>query len=129
MELVYYTKTGATEKKYRHYTVNSYGVKELIADKKKEFFYIGKDTFVIDNLVHSFEGGYAAENVEKAISILAKVTEKRNVFPDVILVDAAVSISSLSTFHTFLAASKFLIGIPLLIEASNATAERTGRPA
>ena len=100
MELISTPKAGANEKKYRHYTVNSYGVKELIADKKREFFYIGKDTFVIDNLVHSFDGGYAAENVEKAISILAKVTEKRSVFPDVILVDASISISSLSTFHT-----------------------------
>ena len=77
MELVYSPKAGFAEKKYRHYTVNTSGVKELIADKKKEFFYIGRDTFVIDNLVHSFESGYAAENVEKAISILAKVIEKR----------------------------------------------------
>ncbi len=121
MELVFTPKAGANEKKYRHYTVNSFGVKELIAEKKKEFFYIGKDSFVIDNLVHSFEGGYAAENVEKAISILAKVTEKRNVFPDVILVDASVSIPSLSTFNTFLSGSKLLSSIPLLIEASNAT--------
>jgi len=121
MELVFTPKAGANEKKYRHYTVNSYGVKELIADRKKEFFYIGRDTFVIDNLVHSFDGGYAAENVEKALSILAKVTEKRNVFPDVILVDASVTVSSLSTFHKFLSGSKLLSSIPLLIEASNAT--------
>ena len=51
MELVYSPKAGAIEKKYKHYTVNSCAKKELIADKKKEFFYIGKDVFVIDNLV------------------------------------------------------------------------------
>src|ERR1700712_2778971 len=104
MELVFTPKPGNTEKKYRHYTVNSSGVKELPADKKKEFFYIGKDTFVIDNLVHSFESGYAAENVEKAISILAKVVEKRNIYPDVILVDAAAGVSSLQAFFSFLSA-------------------------
>ncbi|MEP7278927.1 MAG: sugar transferase [Bacteroidota bacterium] len=120
MELVYSPKAVLVEKKYRHYNVNSYGVKELVADKKKEFFYIGKDTFVIDNLVHSFESGYAAENVEKAISILAKVTEKRNVYPDVILVDAAVGIPALHNFYKFLSGNKLLCGIPFLLEASHA---------
>lgn len=122
MELVYSPKAGVNEKKYRHYTVNSFGVKELVADKKKEFFYIGRDTFVIDNLVHSFEGGYAAENVEKAISILTKVAEKRNVYPDVILADASIGVSSLTVFNKYLAGSPALRNIPFLIEASNANA-------
>jgi len=120
MELVYSPKAGVVEKRYRHYTVNSYGVKELIADKKKEFFYIGRDTFVIDNLVHSFESGYAAENVEKAISILAKVAEKRSIYPDAILADAAIGIASLTVFYKFLSGSQSLRGIPFLIEASTA---------
>jgi lipopolysaccharide/colanic/teichoic acid biosynthesis glycosyltransferase len=122
MELVYSPKAGANEKKYRHYTVNSFAEKELIADKKKEFFYLGKDSFIIDNLVHSFESGYAAENVENAISILTKVTEKRNVYPDVILADASVGASSLTTFYKFLSANKSLANIPFLIEASGANA-------
>ncbi len=122
MELVYSPKAGSTEKKYRHYTVNSFVEKELVADRKKEFFYIGKDSFIIDNLVHSFESGYAAENVEKAISILTKVTEKRNIYPDVILADASVGASSLNLFYKFLSGSKALAGIPFLIDASNANA-------
>ena len=122
MELVYSPKAGANEKKYRHYTVNSFAEKELIADRKKEFFYLGKDSFIIDNLVHSFESGYAAENVENAISILIKVTEKRNVYPDVILADASVGTSSLTAFHKFLSGNKSLVSIPFIIEASSANA-------
>ncbi len=120
MELIYPPKAGSAEKKYRHYKVNSYGVKELIADKKREFFYIGKDSFVIDNLVQSFESGYAAENPEKAISILSKLMEKRNVCPDVILADAATGVASLTAFYTFLSGNASLCSIPFLIEASNA---------
>ncbi len=123
MELVSTSKAGVSEKKYRHYTVNSYGVKELITDKKKEFFYVGRDTFVIDNLVHSFESGYAAENIEKAIAILTKVTEKRNIYPDVILADASMGVSSLTALHKFLSASQSLRSIPFLIEASGASAK------
>jgi lipopolysaccharide/colanic/teichoic acid biosynthesis glycosyltransferase len=123
MELIYSPKADAAERKYRHYTVNSFSEKELVASRKKEFFYIGKDSFVIDALVHSFESGYAAETVEKAISILSKVVEKRNVYPDVILVDAAVGIASLNNFHKFLTANKSLAGVPLLLEASNIRAK------
>ncbi|MEO6315100.1 MAG: sugar transferase [Chitinophagaceae bacterium] len=122
MELVYSPKAGATEKKYRHYTVNSFAEKGLIAEKKKEFFYIGKDSFIIDHMVQSFEGGYAAENVDNAISILTKVTEKRNVYPDVILADAGLGLASLGVFYKFLSGNKTLAGIPFLIEASNAGA-------
>lgn len=122
MELIYSPKAGAAERKYRHYTVNSFSEKELIAGKKKEFFYIGKDSFIIDALVHSFESGYAAESVEKAISILTKVVEKRTVYPDVILVDAAVGVVSLHIFNKFLTANKSLANVPFLIEASSVKA-------
>jgi lipopolysaccharide/colanic/teichoic acid biosynthesis glycosyltransferase len=119
MELIYSPKAeAAADRKYRHYTVNSFPEKGLVANRKKEFFYIGKDSFVIDALVHSFESGYAAETVEKAISILSKVVEKRNIYPDVILVDAAVGVASLNHFHKFLAVNKSLAGVPLLLEAS-----------
>ena len=119
MELVYLPKASAAEKKYRHYTVNSFTDKELIADKKKEFFYIGKDSFIIDNLVQSFESGYAAENVDNAISILTKVIEKRNVYPDVILADASLGVAALQSFHKFLSVHKVLAAVPLLLEASD----------
>lgn len=122
MELVYSPKAGATEKKYRHYTLNSFTDKELIADKKKEFFYIGKDSFIIDNLVHSFESGYAAENVENAISILVKVIEKRNIYPDVILADASAGVAALQTFYKFLAGNKTLAAVPFLVESSDTSA-------
>jgi lipopolysaccharide/colanic/teichoic acid biosynthesis glycosyltransferase len=120
MERVYSPKTGAAEKKYRHYTVNSFAEKGLAAEKKKEFFYIGKDSFVIDALVQSFESGYAAESVEKAISILSKVVEKRTVYPDVILVDASIGATALNTFYKFLARNNALVSVPFLIEASAA---------
>jgi lipopolysaccharide/colanic/teichoic acid biosynthesis glycosyltransferase len=123
MELDYSPKPDAVEKKYRHFTVNSYGVKELISDRKKEFFYVGKDSFVIDNLIHSFDSGYAAENVEQASAIMCKVAEKRNVYPDVILADASVGIPSLHLLYKFLSGSQFLRNVPFLIEASNASAK------
>jgi len=122
MELAYSPNTATTEKKYKHYSVKTFAERELIAEARKEFFYIGKDSFIIDTLVHAFESGYAAENVEKAISILTKVTEKRNIYPDVILVDATVGVSSLTAFYKFVSGKSSLAGIPLLVETSTASA-------
>ncbi|MFT3936422.1 MAG: sugar transferase [Chitinophagaceae bacterium] len=123
MELVYSPKTGSSEKKYRHYTVNSFAEKGLIADRKKEFFYIGKDSFIIDTLIHSFESGYAAESVDKAISILTKVAENRNVFPDVILADASIGMVDLLVFSRFLKANKSLSAVPFLLDSSDTPAK------
>jgi lipopolysaccharide/colanic/teichoic acid biosynthesis glycosyltransferase len=126
MELAYLPKTNkAVAKKYKHFTVNAYTTtttnKEIAADKKTEFFYIGRNIAIIDKLVQSFESGYAAENIEKAISILTKITEKRTSCPDVILIEGSVNISLITSFYRFLSASNFLAGIPFLIEASSAT--------
>jgi len=122
MELLYSPKAGTAEKKYKHFTLNSFAERELITNAKREFFYIGKDSFVIDALVHSFECGYAAENVEKAISILSKVIQKRSVYPDVIMVDAAVGAAQLTIFYKFLNSNKNLLSIPFLVEASGVNA-------
>ncbi|HTL07043.1 MAG TPA: sugar transferase [Chitinophagaceae bacterium] len=120
MELFYSPKAGASEKKYRHYTVNSFTEKELITEKKREFFYIGKDSFIIDSLVQSFESGYAAENVDNAISILSKVIEKRNIYPDVILADAAIGAPALQSFYKFIAGNRRLAAVPFLVESTDA---------
>ena len=122
MELAYSPNAANTEKKYRHYTVTSFADRDLFADRKKEFFYIGKDSFIIDTLIQSFESGYATENVEKAISILTKVIEKRNIYPDVILIDATVGVSALNAFHKFICGKPSLACIPLLVESSAAGA-------
>ena len=122
MELAYSPNAAITEKKYRHYTVTSFADRDLFAARKKEFFYIGKDSFIIDTLIQAFESGYAAENVEKAISILTKVIEKRNIYPDVILIDATVGVSALNAFHKFIYSKPSLACIPLLVESSAAGA-------
>lgn len=118
MERVYSPKAGANEKKYRHYTVNSYVQSEITADKKKEFFYIGRDSFVIDALVHTFDGGYAAESADKAISILTKVLEKRSILPDLFLVDASAGTEQINRIHRFIAEHRVLATVPFMIEAS-----------
>lgn len=122
MELAYLPKNKIAGKTYKHFTVNSYPVSTTpatVADKKTEFFYIGKNSQIIDSLVEFFEGGYAAENAEKAMSILTRVSEKRNVQPSVIIVDAVLGMYALQVIHNFLASTRVLSSIPLMVEVSN----------
>src|SRR5258708_2221774 len=119
MELAYLPQNKSLGKTYKHFTVNSYPVNAgSDAVKKAEFFYIGKNTRLIDNLVDLFEGGYAAETVEKAIAILSKVVEKRNTCPGVIIVDASVGKAALHAIHRFQSGSLALSSIPLMVEVS-----------
>jgi lipopolysaccharide/colanic/teichoic acid biosynthesis glycosyltransferase len=119
MELGFLPNSNTVEKKYRHFSVNATAVKENSSERKTEFFYIGSNTLVIDKLVQSFECGYTADNVDKSINILSRITENRTSSPDVILVDSVIDNASFIILHKFLSANSVLANIPLLIEASN----------
>ena len=121
MELAYLPKNKAAGKTYKHFTVNTQPLSSSVVDKKTEFFYIGKNAQIIDSLVDFFEGGYAAENAEKAISILTRVSEKRNVIPGVIIVDAVLGVYALQVINKFLSSSRLLSAIPLMVEVSSCT--------
>lgn len=126
MELAYLPKNKSIGKTYKHFTVNSYPVTAPVSDtvKKAEFFYIGKNSRLIDSLVDLFDGGYAAESAEKAIGILAKVVEKRNTCPGVIIIDAALGVTALHAIHRFLSTSRSLSIIPLMVEVSGIAPEK-----
>ncbi len=119
MELAYLPNQGLTEKRYKHFTVNANFTGDTNTTKKNEFFYVGRNTAVIDSLVDLFEGGYAAENADKAISILKRIVEKRGSCPDVILVDSNAGLVAFNRLQSFLAANKQLANVPLLAEATD----------
>ncbi len=119
MELAYLPNQGLTEKRYKHFTVNANFTADTNTTKKNEFFYVGRNTAVIDSLVDLFEGGYAAENVDKAISILKRIVEKRGSCPDVILVDSNAGLVAFNRLQSFLTANKQLATVPFLAEATD----------
>src|SRR5882724_3755311 len=125
MELAYLPQNKSIGKTYKHFTVNSYPVNAPgDAVKKAEFFYIGKNSQLIDSLVDLFEGGYAAESADKAIAILSKVVEKRNTCPGVIIVDATLGVAALQAIHRFQLVSLSLSIVPLMVEVSGISKEK-----
>ena len=119
MELAFLPNQGLTEKRYKHFTVKANATEDINSTKKNEFFYVGRNTGVIDCLVELFESGYAAENVDKAISILKRIVEKRSSCPDVILVDSNAGLVAFNRLQAFLTNNKTLASVPLLAESTN----------
>jgi lipopolysaccharide/colanic/teichoic acid biosynthesis glycosyltransferase len=100
---------------YRHFTIAP--AEPLFETKKFEFFYIGKKTAIIDNLIQSFECGYAAENPEQAKTMLKRLVASGNI-PAVIFADASLGSSQLLPFSQFLQNSKHLAQLPFILEGS-----------
>jgi lipopolysaccharide/colanic/teichoic acid biosynthesis glycosyltransferase len=100
---------------YRHFTIAP--ADPSFETRKFEFFYIGKKTTIIDNLISSFECGYAAENAEQAKTMLKRLTASGNT-PAVIFADATLGSNQLLPFSQFLQTSKHLAQLPFILEGS-----------
>jgi lipopolysaccharide/colanic/teichoic acid biosynthesis glycosyltransferase len=104
-------------KTYRHYSVPSATNPHI--QKKLNFFYIGKKTSVIDNLISSFASGYAAENAEQARTMLKKLISTTGSVPDVIIAETSLGQSSLLLFSQFLNTHRQLKTVPFILEGSS----------
>lgn len=114
MDAVQLPRQQPFERTYKHFTFDS--VQE-ITEGKVEFFYIGKDARKIDFLIQSFGSGYAAENAQKAITILGRIANN-NTIPDIIIIDPAMGDQALEQISLFISDSKVYASIPLVIDAS-----------
>ncbi|MEO5998458.1 MAG: sugar transferase [Chitinophagaceae bacterium] len=110
-------KNPSALKKYKHFTINSHPESNTVADGEIEFFYIGKNTAKINFLVQTFKSGYAADNVQKAISILNRIADKA-VIPDFIIVDQAIGELSIQEINRFITDSVVFSSMPLVLDAS-----------
>lgn len=116
MDALSFSKQQASAKTYKHFTINSQAENKT-GYGQLEFFYIGKNSIKIDFLIKTFDGGYAAENAKKAVSVLSRIAETTTV-PDIIFVDHALGIESLLELIQFISDSKIYSVVPFVLDAS-----------
>lgn len=104
-------------KTYKHFTINADVPKQSATRERIEFFYLGKDRDKIDFLINTFEGGYAAESVENAISVLNRIKE-RNKIPGVLFVDGGMDESAVKNLRLYLASNNMFSSVPFVMDAS-----------
>jgi lipopolysaccharide/colanic/teichoic acid biosynthesis glycosyltransferase len=123
MELTFLHGEKTSKRVYKHFTIGSQATAPGTTEQQKlEFFYIGKKADNIGNLINAFESGYAAESVSNAKSMLRRLLNNaRNIsLPDIIIVEAPVTIEQLRDLHLFLLMHKALTPVPVVVEASHA---------
>jgi lipopolysaccharide/colanic/teichoic acid biosynthesis glycosyltransferase len=96
----------------------------LVQIHSREFFYIGKNTRSIDYLVNLFDGGYAAENISKALNILKRIDQQQKSLPTVIIVDNGIELAAVAELNAFLRKGDKFLAIPVIMDKSNANAEQ-----
>ncbi|MEJ7766286.1 MAG: sugar transferase [Chitinophagaceae bacterium] len=117
MELESLNQNQSASKTYKHFTICSDLKNNKKSEGQREFFYVGKNDEKIDFLIKSFDCGYAAETVEKAKSILGRISEK-NSLPDIIIFDAAMGELSLKELHRYITTDSNYAAVPFVLDAS-----------
>lgn len=124
MELTFLHGEKTAKRVYKHFTINSQPDEGTAQQQKLEFFYIGKQADNIGNLINAFESGYAAESVSNAKSMLRRLLNnaKNTTIPDIIIIEAPVTVEQLRDLHLFLLMHKPLTPVPVVVEGTHATA-------
>ena len=104
-------------RKLKYYSVPSEPKKK--ESRPKEFFYIGTDKRVISLLLGNFESGFCSEDLFKGAQMIEMLITRKISLPDVVIVQDGFQPEDLNYF--FLALLEKIQGIPVIIEASNAS--------
>lgn len=110
-----------TKKTYRKYSIST-TANVTPPQAKYEFFYIGNKSHNIDTLIQYFSGGYAAETIQNAKSILRRLLSTNNpLLPSVIIIESNINTEQLFDMARYLTENKTLAAIPFVVEVSTAT--------
>ncbi|MEJ7735797.1 MAG: sugar transferase [Chitinophagaceae bacterium] len=126
MELTSLPTKSPTAKTYKHFTIETYPVNDTYSTRKIEFLYIGKESRKVDFLIQTFDGGYTSETIHNAISILKRISDTHAI-PDIFIIDAQVTETSLKEFHKYVSSRVSLSLVPMVIDASDLTEAELNR--
>ncbi|WP_052324047.1 sugar transferase [Flavihumibacter sp. ZG627] len=85
----------------------------------REFFYIGRNTRRIDYLVNLFDGGYAAETINKGITILQRLESGQKIVPAAFIVDSCIALGEVEILSKYLASVERFRAIPVIMDSSD----------
>ncbi|MBZ5859276.1 sugar transferase [Flavihumibacter profundi] len=118
------TSSSPQTSSYKRYSVyREPNIAPVVQIHSREFFYIGKNTRSIDYLVNLFDGGYAAENISKALNILKRIDQQQKAIPNVFIIDSAIELSAVAELNAFLTTGEKFRGIPVIMDKVNSTTD------
>lgn len=113
-----------TEKKDQQRTAHRFAFRSYHSPKVGNlqysgFYYIGKNTTHIEQLVGVYKRGYASEGLDNVkAELLRSLQQEKNMLPEVILCEARFDFAAIRTFSEFLRQHPILNSIPFILDGS-----------
>ncbi len=124
MNLMNFTteRNTGTQKTYKKFTLSVTEPSYTPAENNNEFFYIGNKSHNIDLLIRLFNGGYAADSIKNAKSILRRLMsgKHREHLPKIIIIESSTPTNELFEMAQFISLHNELSAIPFVVEVTNA---------
>jgi lipopolysaccharide/colanic/teichoic acid biosynthesis glycosyltransferase len=124
MDLLFTSKTFYEEAPSKRYTVRHFSSASLRPAncQYSGFYYIGKNSAIIEKLVKLYERGYASEGLENAKNeLLRSISQEQNNLPEVIICEASFECKAIRQFTQFLRMHPSFSCIPFVLEGSKLT--------
>jgi lipopolysaccharide/colanic/teichoic acid biosynthesis glycosyltransferase len=124
MDLLFTSKTFYEEAPSKRYTVRHFSAAALrpVNCQYSGFYYIGKNSAIIEKLVKLYERGYASEGLENAKNeLLRSASQEQNNLPEVIICEASFESKAIRQFTQFLRMHPSFNCIPFVLEGSKLT--------
>ena len=124
MELLFLPQT--VEKNQRmspRYAFRSYYLPQAVGTfQHSGFYYVGKNSVHIDQLVQMYKRGYASEGIENTkAELLRSLEREKNVLPEVIMCEANFDLNEVRGLKQFLRQHPVLNSIPFILDGSGLT--------
>jgi lipopolysaccharide/colanic/teichoic acid biosynthesis glycosyltransferase len=122
MDSLFLPKAAHEDRRISRFILKSYYLPKVGNFQYSGFYYIGKNTSYMEQLVNMYKRGYASEALENAkAELLRSLEQERNIIPEVILCEARFDFAVIRSFTEFLKQHPALSSIPFIMDASGLT--------
>src|ERR1700733_14546649 len=122
MDSLFLPKAANEDRRISRFILKSYYLPKIGNFQYSGFYYIGKNTSYMEQLVTMYKRGYASEALENAkAELLRSLEQDKNIIPEIILCEARFDFSAIRSFTEFLKQHPALSSIPFMLDASGLT--------
>ncbi len=122
MDSLFLPKAAHEDRRISRFILKSYYLPKVGNFQYSGFYYIGKNTSYMEQLVNMYKRGYASEAIENAKAELERsLAQEKNIIPEVIICDARFDFAAIRSFVSFLRQHPALSSIPFMLDASGLT--------
>jgi lipopolysaccharide/colanic/teichoic acid biosynthesis glycosyltransferase len=119
MDSLFLPKAAHEDRRISRFILKSYYLPKVGNFQYSGFYYIGKNTSYMEQLVKMYKRGYASDALDNAkAELLRSLEQEKNIIPEVIISEAKFDFAAIRNFMIFLKQHPALSSIPFMLDAS-----------